>query len=201
MALEIIRIPVGDWYSPHSPLRDAAAQAKPGAAKAVGGARRPRAPGLPGWSLWVGPGLSPTFRVESSFGKRRRGRGRGRGAARARLGETGAPRPEAARSTAGAEPQPEQPEQLLQPVRARGAASAGLSASIPGPVRGEGGWGRGAAAVTSVPTLEILIDPAWPGHGLSTKHAGGRGSVSVLILTVWGPKMEKDERIPCKSIA
>lgn len=96
----------------------------------------------------------------------------------------------------GVEPQPEQPEQL-QPVRARRSASAGLSASIPRTVRGEGGLGEGDLRSQARNT----IGSAWPGHGLGTKHAKGRGQSSVLILTVWGPKMEKDKRIPCKSIA
>lgn len=61
--------------------------------------------------------------------------------------------PEAARSTAGAEPQSEQPAQL-QTVRAGGSASAGPSASIPRTVRGEGALEEGTA--TSVPTLGTL---------------------------------------------
>lgn len=152
----------------------------------------------PGRGL-VGRGrLSPTFRVERCFGSRGEG-GVGSAERRGRSGPDWSPALYAARS--GAEPQPEQSEQLeqFQPGRARKSATTGLFSPILSAVGGEGDWGSSGCHLCF--QARSAIAPVLSGHGLSTKY-GGRGQyLHSDGLTVWGPKRKKTKRTPCKSIA
>ncbi|XP_029401197.1 uncharacterized protein LOC115065231 [Mus pahari] len=136
----------------------------------------------------------------SDSSERRRGRGRERGAARARSGGTGAPRPK-----------------LPDPPRERSRSQSSLSScsqselAVPRPPayprlfparrkRRKGAGGGERRLRPPFPRSEHYRPcRAWSRPDHQTRRRSG--SVSDLILTVWGPKMEKDNRIPCESIA
>lgn len=121
--------------------------------------------------------------MERSFGSRGEG-GAGSAEPRGRAGPEWIPAPEAARSTAGAEPQPEQPEQLQQ-----GRACSSASVSIPVTVGGEATLGDRRLGPPLPRSEHGRLCPAWS----QPEHRTGKRSesVSVLTLTVWGPKREK----------